>query len=272
MIISVSRRTDIPRFYWDWFLQELEKGETKVANPFNSHQERIISLAPEAVDGFVFWTRDPQHIAESAEMLTAKGYRFYVMVSITGYPAILEPNAPELDRVIEAVRALGRYIGRERVFWRYDPIILSSVTTGSDHMERFNNLAAQLAKSVGRCIVSLYDSYKKSEKRLRALEAAGLLRRVSLHTENQSLSPEAEELMAKLAGLAHHYEIPLFSCAEPEGLERFGIRPHACVDGSLFGKDPEKDRYQRPYCRCDRSVDIGRYRTCPARCVYCYAW
>ena len=272
MIISASRRTDLPRFYWDWFLQELERGETRIANPFNANQIRTISLLPEAVDGFVFWTRDPSHIAESAELLINRSYLFYVMVSITGYPEVLEPHAPDLESVVGAVQRLSGRIGKDHVFWRYDPVLLSSLTTKLDHLKGFSNLAEQLRNLVGRCIISLYDYYGKSERRLQALEASANLRRFPLYTENRGLSQEAEELVAEIAGLSHQYEIPLYSCAEPTLLERFGILPNSCVDGELFGKKHEKDPNQRPNCHCDRSVDIGFYRSCPAHCVYCYAW
>uniref|UniRef100_A0A7C3I6A5 DUF1848 domain-containing protein n=1 Tax=Gracilinema caldarium TaxID=215591 RepID=A0A7C3I6A5_9SPIR len=273
MIISVSRRSDIPRFYWDWFLSELERGETEVVNPFNAHQRKAVSLLPQDVDGFVFWTRDPYRIVASADVLREKGYQFYVMVSLTGYPPELEPHGPDIEKVILEIHQLKQLIGAERIFWRYDPIILSSLTTVADHERRFHFLATELQSSVSRCIISLYDPYKKSEKRLRGLEAGGKLNLIPLYTAaNQRLSPEAELLVKRIAEIAHQYEIPLYSCAEPDWVRSYGITAHACVDGSLFGKQSHKDAHQRPFCLCDTSVDIGTYGTCPARCVYCYAW
>jgi len=272
MIISVSRRSDIPRFYWDWFLGELERGETEAVNPFNARQRKIISLLPQDVDGFVFWTRDPYRIVTSADVLRKRGYRFYVMVSLTGYPSVLEPHAPDVEQVILGMQELKNLIGAERVFWRYDPIILSSLTTVTDHEQQFSFLARELGSSVSRCIISLYDSYKKSEKRLHGLEKEGKLELYPLYTADQQLAPEAERLVKKIIGIAHQYEIPLYSCAESDWIKSYEITAHACVDGSLFGKQPNKDTHQRPFCLCDRSVDIGTYRTCPARCVYCYAW
>lgn len=272
MIISVSRRTDIPRFYWDWFLKQIELGETLITNPFNAKQKKSISLRPCDVDGFVFWTRDPQNIAESAGLLKEKGYSFYVMISITGYPDILEPMAPDLERVVAGIGRLSSFIGKDRVFWRYDPIIISSLTTAEYHERMFRYLASRLGAYVDRCIISLYDSYKKSEVRFRTLESSGKITRFPIVTDTGCLLPEAEQTIERIAAVAHQYGLPLFSCAEPQCFERFGIKAHACVDGKLFGTESKKDPAQRPFCQCDQSVDIGAYRTCPARCVYCYAW
>ncbi|WP_169311844.1 DUF1848 domain-containing protein [Gracilinema caldarium] len=268
----MSRRSDVPRFYWDWFLGELERGETVVVNPFNTRQVKKVSLLSQDVDGFVFWTREPYRIRESAGMLLERGYQFYVMVSLTGYPAIFEPQAPPLDRIIDDLHRLSACIGSERVFWRYDPILLSSLTSEHYHVEQFQFLAGALATAVGRCIVSLYDPYAKSDKRLRALETERLVEIYPLYKERRYVVPEAVNLLGRLADIAHQYRIPIYSCAEPDGLVSYGILPHACVDGSLFGLKKEKDPHQRSFCRCDRSIDIGRYGTCPARCLYCYAW
>ena len=84
MIISASRRTDIPAFYFDWFCQRLREGYADVVNPFNRKQVSHISLKPEAVDCIVFWTKDPTHMLEHLEALG--GYDFYVQVSITITP------------------------------------------------------------------------------------------------------------------------------------------------------------------------------------------
>jgi len=194
------------------------------------------------------------------------------MVSLTGYPAVFEPEAPDLRQVVEELCRLSACIGPERVFWRYDPILLSSLTSVYYHIQRFQFLARELASFVGRCIVSLYDPYVKSEQRLRSIAERESITFYPLYTENHALLPETLTLLGRMAEIAHQYKIPLYSCAEPEGLEQFGIHPHACVDGSLFGLQKAKDPHQRSFCRCDRSIDIGRYKTCPAHCIYCYAW
>jgi len=272
MIISASRRCDIPRFAFDWFLERLDAGYVEVTNPFNLLQKKRIPLLPGAVDGvelFVFWTRDPASILQHAEELESRGYPFYVMTTLTSYPALLEPNMPPSEALIKTMRLLAQKIPAERVIWRYDPIFLSSLTDFEFHRQNFSNLAARLNGAVRRVIVSVYDEYPKAEKRLAILERNGSLKRFS-H------SSPIRGLLAELAQIAGREGMEIQSCAE-EDLSDCGIRPGACIDGEYISKvfgltPPGKDRGQkRPGCRCIQSVDIGTYGNCPAGCVYCYA-
>ena len=59
MIISASRRTDIPSFYSEWFFQRLKEQYVLVRNPVHPHLISRISLSPDVVDGIVFWTKNP---------------------------------------------------------------------------------------------------------------------------------------------------------------------------------------------------------------------
>ena len=157
MIISVSRRCDIPRFQFDWFMERLYEGFVETANPYNVKQISCVSLLPQDVDVFAFWTRDPKHILANADDLEKRGFPFYVMVSLTGYPALLEPNMPPAEEVINTIKELSRKIGNDRIIWRYDPIILTNVTDTDFHMRNFCALAKNLAGAVKRVIISLYD-------------------------------------------------------------------------------------------------------------------
>ena len=278
MIISISRRCDIPRFAFGWFLEKLEAGFVDVKNPFNPRQIRRVSLLPpapgrapdESAEVFAFWTRDPASIAGHAEGLEQRGYRFYVMTTLTAYPRVLEPNVPAAADVIQAMKNLAQKITADRVIWRYDPIFLSDVTDFGFHCRNFAHLAAQLNGSAKRVIVSLYDEYAAAERRLAALERSGALKRMP-----QPAGPAARELLAELALIARAEGMEIQSCAE-EDLSDLGIPGGACIDGEyisrLFSiKMPGRDRGQkRPLCRCSQSVDIGSYGHCPAGCVYCY--
>ena len=278
MIISISRRCDIPRFAFRWFLEALDAGFVDVKNPFNPRQVRRVSLLPpapgrspaESAEVFAFWTRDPASIAGHAEALGQRGYCFYAMTTLTAYPRILEPNVPAAADVIQAMKDLAQKITPDRVIWRYDPIFLSDVTDFGFHCRNFAHLAAQLNGSAKRVIVSLYDEYAAAERRLAALERSGALKRMP-----QPAGPAARELLAELARIARAAGMEIQSCAE-EDLSGIGIPGGACIDGEYisrqFGlKAPGKDRNQgRPFCRCAQSVDIGAYGQCPAGCVYCY--
>ena len=277
VIVSVSRRCDIPRFQFGWFLQRLEAGYVDVANPFNAAQIKRVSLKPEDVDFLVFWTRDPRPLLAEPE----KPGDCYTMITLTGYPEILEPNAPPREETMRALRALAALWGRKRVIWRYDPIFLSSLTDAEFHRRNFADLAGQLAGAIDRVIISVYDEYAGARWRLSALEKNGQCQTFPHYTDDGLLAPEAKELVAELARIATRAGMDIRSCAEGEECASLGIQPGACIDGALIaellgsGKSlPDiagRDKNQRHRCRCAPSVDIGSYGDCPAACVYCYA-
>ena len=273
MIISVSRRCDIPRFQFDRFMTRLNEGFVEVANPYNANQIKRVSLLREDVDAFVFWTRDPRHILADAQELTNRGFPFYVMVSLTGYPAVLEPESAPAPEVIDGMTELSRLIGRERVIWRYDPVILTSVTDFDFHRSNFNGLSQKLADSVKRIIISVYDEYQGAIKRLDKLEQEEKLK--MMNTDDAEINKNLHELLADFAKNAAARGMEIQSCAEKEDFSRLGIKPGACIDAALIGEVPRaqsvRDKNQRPNCLCCKSVDIGAYRTCKAGCVYCYA-
>ena len=297
MVISVSRRCDIPRFAFDWFLERLNEGFVDVKNPFNANQVKRVSLlpasagAPQAGGGaevFAFWTRDPAYILDNTEALEKRGCAFYVMTTLTGYPAILEPNAPPPEAVIQTLQKLAKRITPDKVIWRYDPVFLSNITNFEFHRLNFSKIAARLSGSVKRVIVSLYDEYSRAEKRLAVLEQKSLLERIDLggtgsrdfnQGGSRELLTELRELLADMAGIALREGMEIQSCAEE--LSDCGIVSGACIDaeylGRLFypkftGKTAlEKDPGQRSGCRCVQSIDIGSYGRCSSGCVYCYA-
>ncbi|MDR2211918.1 MAG: DUF1848 domain-containing protein [Spirochaetaceae bacterium] len=276
MIISVSRRCDIPRFYFDWFLERLEAGFVETANPFNPRQVRRVSLLPQDAEVLVCWTRDPRSILIHGETLEKRGFRYYVMTTLTDYPAILEPRGPEKDRVIAAMEGLAARIGPDRLIWRYDPVFFSSITGGEFHLRNFRSLSQALGGTVRRVIISLFDSYRGPERRLAALEKNCSLSRPLLTGGPGRLLPEFRDLLAALGRIAQEAGMTVQTCAEPEECIPPDIAPGACIDGNLIEalwgiKSGKKDKNQRPHCRCVPSVDIGAYGPCPAACVYCYA-
>ena len=272
MIVSVSRRCDIPRFQFDWFMERLDAGFVDVHNPFNHKQVRRVSLVPgtmlpdgntDGVEAFVFWTRDPRNILARAGELERRGFRFYVMVTVTGYPGSLEPNMTETSEVCASMKELAQITGPKRVIWRYDPVFLSSITGEEFHKRNFNELALKLSGSVERVIISLYDEYRPAKKRI---EAMGLDTGVSY----------TGAMFSSMAESARKAGMEIMSCAEKTDLSPFGIRPGACIDSELINELwglelSGRDKNQRPNCLCSKSVDIGRYGICTAGCKYCYA-
>ncbi|MCR4426536.1 MAG: DUF1848 domain-containing protein [Firmicutes bacterium] len=270
MIISASRRTDIPAFYSKWFMNRVRAGFCTVPNPFNPTQVSAVSLGPENVDVIVFWTKNARPMLEYCNELDRSGYRYYYQFTLNGYPGVLEPGMPPLDELIDTFRGLASIIGPNRVVWRYDPIVLSDLTPESYHAERFSEIAGKLAGSTTRVVISLLDMYRKVEQRLVRLEKAGAVRVTPI------LAPP-RRLLATLASVAAEHGMEIVSCAEPFDLTDCGIGPGKCVDDdyikAAFGIDVThtKDPAQRRECGCVRSKDIGAFNTCVHGCAYCYA-
>ncbi len=269
LVISASRRTDIPSFFADWFFARLETGAVEVTNPFNRRQVREIRLTPDSVACFVFWTRDARPMLSRLPCLTK--YYYYFHVTINGYGPPLEPAGPDVEEALKSLELLAATIGPERVIWRYDPIILAGSFDAAWHVRTFRYLASRCAGLVRHCVTSVYDAYHHTEVRLRGL----------------GLKPEPSNtahmlLLRAIADCARDFGIPLSLCAEPELAASLDIQADtipACIDGAIIASLAEgfsqctraRDRNQRPGCRCIKSVDIGTYHTCPRGCSYCYA-
>src|ERR1035437_1522447 len=145
MILSVSRRTDIPAVYTDWFFNRLKEGFVLVRNPMNIHQVSRIELSPDVIDCIVFWSKNPQPMLSRLSEL--KGYEYYFQYTVNGYGQDIEKNMPSLDARINTFRDLSDKIGPERVIWRYDPILLTDRYSGELHVERFAYIAEKLKSS-----------------------------------------------------------------------------------------------------------------------------
>jgi hypothetical protein len=273
MIVSASRRTDIPAFYAAWFMQRVRAGFCTVPNPFNANQISHISLRPEDVDAIVFWTRNPRPLLTALDELDARGYRYYFQYTILDNPRLLDPRTPPVTAAVETFRRLADRIGPARVIWRYDPIVLSSVTEASFHQERYAWIAEQLRGYTTRSVISIVDVYRKAARRLRALAAQG----VTLPNQAPETLPEFAALLRSLVATAAQHCMEIVSCAEEIDLTGYGIQPGKCIDDDLLARvfglqlDLRKDPGQRDACGCVVSRDIGMYDSCPFGCQYCYA-
>ena len=264
MIISVSRRTDIPAFYADWFYNRLRAGYVLVRNPMNLHSVSKVRLTADVVDAFVFWTKNPLPMAQRLDELAA--YPYYFQFTLTVYGAEIEPGVPDKRRVLlPAFKDLAARLGKKRVIWRYDPIFFSKKYTPEYHLACFEALAAELHNSTERCVISFMDSYRNTKRNAQQLGAI------------EYGSEELYDFAGQLAKIAAKYGLKLQTCAESIDLTALGITSSACIDKALledicnFKLDVKKDANQRPECCCAASIDIGAYNTCPGCCLYCYA-
>jgi hypothetical protein len=263
MIISASRRTDIPAFYGDWFIERIKAGSVSVKNPFNSKIVRKVLLNPDAVDCIVFWTKDPGPFMD--KLLLLGQYSYYFLFTLTPYDQTLEKNVPPKKELIRTFRKLSGLIGAARVIWRYDPIIYADGINMDYHIKNFEFLAKELHGHTTKCIISFLCMYNKCRKKLQGTGAREL-------TEDEMYA-----LSAQMADIASSYGITVEACAVKTDLSACGIYPGSCIDKALIEKitgkklDIGRDKNQRKECNCYESFDIGQYNTCRHNCLYCYA-
>ena len=162
MIISASRRTDIPALYSQWFMNRLREGEVLVPNPYNRRKVSRIRLSPEVVDGIVFWTKNPEPLLPYLRELDAMGYRYCFQYTITDYGKDLEPGVPDVEEAMATFLLLSQRLGKERMNWRFDPLLLSEKYTISYHLEHFEMMCQWLHKAADRCVISFVDEYRGS--------------------------------------------------------------------------------------------------------------
>lgn len=264
MIISASRRTDIPTYYSDWLYNRIKDGFVYVRNPMNIHQISKVSLSPDVIDGIVFWTKNPRPMMDRLDLL--KDYMYYFQFTVNSYAQDIESNIPNKnDVIIPTFQELSKLIGPERVIWRYDPILLSQKYSIEYHVHYFEEIAKRLSDYTSKCVISFVDLYRNTQNNTKDL---GLL-----PLEAKTMY----EIARRLVEIASKHNIVIESCAEKVNLEQFGIEHGHCVDCDLFEKllgyklDLTKDKNQREECGCMASIDIGMYNTCRNGCKYCYA-
>ena len=267
MFLSVSRRTDIPAFYCEWFLNRLKDGFLYVRNPMNFNQVSRINLSIKDIDCIVFWTKNPSKIISQLNQLDDLGYRYYFQITINGYSSEIEKNVPDLESAINSFINLSKNksVGKEKAIWRYDPIILSDKLDITYHIDKFSQIAQRLNGYTNRCVISFLDIYSRTKKRLSNINL-------------KEISKEDMKIIAeKFSTIARQYDLELVTCSEEINLENYGIKHGKCIDDELFMKifkiplDVKKDKTQRKECGCVTSIDVGAYNTCSHECQYCYA-
>lgn len=263
MILSASRRTDIPAYYSEWFFNRLKEGQVMVRNPMNIHQVNHFLLSPETLDCIVFWSKNPKPVLDKLNQL--QQYPFYFQFTLNAYSQDIETNLPKKTEILDTFRKLSDMIGPHRVIWRYDPILINSKYTLNYHIENFELLASRLKGYTEKVTISFVDFYTR------------VLQNVQTHGIRQLTESEKQELAAVLSKIAKHNLMLIDTCAEDIDLSRYGISHARCIDDRLIERiigyklEIEKDKNQRLACGCIASIDIGAYNTCGNGCLYCYA-
>jgi hypothetical protein len=265
MIVSVSRRTDIPAFYSDWFMDKIEKGYVEVINPFNRKQVSKIELTPKTVDCFVFWSKNPEPMLSKLDALDQKGFQYYFQFTVTSYQSDIETGVKNKNDIIRTFINLSKKIGKEKVVWRYDPILINNRYTKEYHYKWFEALCKRLSNYTNKCVISFLDMYTKTKRNTKDLKLIDI--------SNEDM----RDIAKNLSSIGSKYNIIIETCCEAIDLSLCNIQKGKCIDDKIIQQiigtplNVKKDETQREVCGCVKSVDIGQYNTCKHFCAYCYA-
>lgn len=307
-IISASRSTDIPAFYSKWFINRVKKGHIVWYNPFNQ-QPLYVSFKNCKV--IVFWTKNPKPLIPYLKDLDNLGIHYYFQYTLNNYEKeSFEPHLPSLENRINTFKELSTLIGKEKVIWRFDPIILTTELTPREILKRIWNIGNQLKGFTDKLVFSFVDikNYRKVQRNL--VKETSLFSKETIEfsePSSEQMNEIAEGLMKMQVYWGNEgWKISLATCAEEIDLDKYRISHNRCIDGELmkkiftedkelvyylnYGKLPEtntlfgndfdkmpisaeklKDKGQRKACGCMISKDIGIYNTCSHLCTYCYA-
>jgi len=301
VIVSASRATDIPAFYADWLVDRLNKGYVKWVNPFNRSNPYYISFNKLRL--LVFWTKNPEPILSLLNDIDRMNINYYFQFTLNDYDKEnFEPNVPKLEKRIDTFKELSDKIGKEKVIWRFDPIILTDEIDTDEIITRISELAYQLSNFTNKLVFSFVDiaNYKAVKQNLsKYCKNRNLNSNYFKGFDNDSKLEIAEKLSKILFEIRKiNQDFEIATCAEDIELDRFGIKHNKCIDDELiikcfsndnqlmdfigysendelFGDRPHKvrlkDKGQRKQCGCIFSKDIGAYNTCKHLCIYCYA-
>ena len=265
MILSVSRRTDIPAFYPKWFINRIREGYVYVRNPFNANQISNIPLSQDVVDCIVFWTKNPSPMMTYLPEINEKyNGAFYFQYTINAYGKDMEPSVPPLESRIETFIEIAETYGADKVVWRYDPIFLTEKYTVDWHIQSFKYIFERIGDYTDTCVISFIDMYDKTKANTKDFDI------------RPPTPPEIDTLAAEFSDIVSGSDVVIKTCAEHIDLKKYGIEHNSCIDknrienitGWEIKAKPDK---QRTDCQCIECADIGLYNTCLHGCRYCYA-
>lgn len=262
MIVNTGGRTDTVQYFTDWLLKRFAEGYVLSRNPLFPDKVTRWELSPEVVDCVVFCSKNYRPILPRIREITSR-FHTYFFYTITAYGRDVEPGVPSIDESMETLAELASVVGRNRVAWRYDPVLLTKAYTIERHKDTFARMAARLAPHIDRCIFSFVEMYKKVELNMPEL--------VPLNDAYRN------ELAEFLGATAARFGIPIQTCGTDGDYERFGIHSSGCMTLDILGRANGiqfrklKHTGIRAGCHCIETHDIGAYDTCLNGCKYCYA-
>lgn len=262
MILNTGGRTDTVQYYTDWLLRRFQEGYVLTRNPLFPNKLNRYELTPDKVDCVVFCSKNYRPILPRLREITDR-FPTYFHYTITAYGRDIEPGVPSIQESMDTLAELSRLVGRQRVAWRYDPVLLTEAYTVDRHLETFEQMASLLAPHIDRCIFSFVEMYKKLETNMPEL--------IPLTEEDR------DNLARGMGAIAAKYGIHLQTCGTNGDYSRYGIHASGCMTLDILGAangisfKTLKHKGMRQGCHCIESRDIGAYDTCLNGCKYCYA-
>lgn len=262
MIINTGGRTDTVQYYTDWLMRRFEEGYALTRNPLFPTKVNRYELDPKVVDCVVFCSKNYQPILPRLHEITDR-FNTYFHYTITAYGRNIEPGVPPIDESMATLIELSQLVGRQRVSWRYDPVLLTRDYTIQRHLETFDRMARVLAPHIDRCVFSFVEMYKKLRFNMPEL--------IPLSVEDM------DELARGLGSIAATYGMRIQTCGTNGDFSRYGIQSSGCMTLDILGEangvafKNRKHKGMRQGCHCIESRDIGAYDTCLNGCKYCYA-
>ncbi len=262
MIINTGGRTDTVNYYSEWLLKRFRDGVVYTRNPLFPNNVYKYILTPDLVDCIIFCSKNYEPILNRIHEITNK-FNVFCHYTITAYEKDIEPNVPDINTSINTLIRLSKIVGKNRVAWRYDPILLTNKYTVERHLGTFNYMAERIAPYAAFCIFSFVEMYKKLEKNMPELIP---------FTNDDKI-----QILYGLGKTAKKYNLKIQTCAASEDYTQYGIENSGCITSKILAQSNNlnikniQHKGNRKNCRCLPSRDIGAYDTCPNGCKYCYA-
>ena len=262
MILMIDGRTDIIQYYSKWLENRFDEGFLYTRNPAYPLKVQKIILDKEHIDAIMFTSKNFAPGIELIKRLN-KEYPCLYHYTITGYDKDIEPAVPYLNESLNTIRDLSNIVGKDKVFWRYDPVLITKKYSLNWHKINFNSISSCLSGYVNRCIYSYVNLYEKVKRHMPELED---------WTDENKI-----EIAKHLGSIAHNNNVPIQTCNCNLDLTKYGVGKSGCITKEIINNVLDlnvKDLKPNGSLGCGFCypvVNIGEYNTCLNKCKYCYA-
>lgn len=261
MILSIDFRTDIPAFYSEWLLNRFEEGFLMFRNPVSPATVHKVILDNEHIEGIIWCSKDYSNILPRLHEITDK-FPSVFHYTITGYDGDIEQNVPVSFEMVRTFKEMSKIYGRDKVIWRYDPILLTDTCTKDWHEKNFSLLCDNLHNDTERVVINFVTLYEKVKRHMPELK--------------ELTYDDKIEIINKLLSITKAHNIALQTCGNGLQFKDLkGVEVTGCLDMNalrLMNIYPKENRKPSQWgCLCYPNTSIGVYNTCMHKCKYCYA-